>query len=111
MLPRTPEADATREIILGTRSKVLWFRNPVGRAVPLHSKSGKPIMYGVGGEGGADWLGVVLSTGQFIAAEFKRADGKGRTTAEQATFLAAIRAAGGIAVVARCAADVLEAIK
>ena len=110
MTPRTPEADATREIILGTRDRVLWFPNPVGRAVPLHSKTGMPVLYGVGGVGGSDWIGIERATGRLVALEIKRADGKGRATDEQRTFLAAVAESGAVAVLATCAAEVLAAL-
>jgi hypothetical protein len=113
-MKRTPEADATREIILGTRRHVKWWRNPVGKAIPLHSKTGEPVLYGVGGVGGADWIGVVergKNRGRFVALEIKRADGKGVATSEQKNFIARVIEAGGIGIIATCAAEVLEAIQ
>lgn len=109
MTKRTPEAAATREILLGTRHLVLWFRNPVGRAIPLHAAH--PLVYGVGGVGGADYIGIVRATGRFIAMEDKRADGRGVITDEQANFLRVVREAGGIGVVATCVRDVVQAIE
>lgn len=57
--------------------------------------------------GCADILGQ-LTTGQFLAIECKRADGKAR--AEQKIFLQQVRDAGGLALLAKSIADVQDGI-
>lgn len=81
------------------------MRNNVGVA---HQPNGAVVRYGVGGTGGADLIGIVRSSGRFIAVECKSATG--RTTDEQDVFLDRVRRSGGIAVVARSAEDVLDAV-
>lgn len=59
--------------------------------------------------GGADIIGIHQATGRFIAVEVKTP--KGRVSPEQQTFINAVRAAGGIAGVARSVEDALELIR
>lgn len=56
--------------------------------------------------GGSDIIGIQHATGRFIAIEVKTP--KGRVSAEQERFLAAVRRAGGIAGVARSVQDALS---
>ena len=82
------------------------MRNNVGRA----RAGNRVIAYGVGGPGGADLIGwrsveitpdmVGKKIAQFAAVEVK--DGPtARASADQKKFLAAVDAAGGIAILAR----------
>jgi len=120
-MPRdTPENRATQRVLLATAAEVCWFRNNQGvadfnpvcphcgtRRDPRRGES--KVVYGVGGKGGADYLGIVRKTGRFIAAELKSADG--RATPEQLAFLDMCRRAGALAVLARVPEDVLEVIR
>lgn len=56
--------------------------------------------------GSADLIGVHKPTGRMVAIEVKT--GTGRPTPEQATFLEAVRAAGGIAGIARSPQEALD---
>lgn len=56
--------------------------------------------------GHSDFAGM-LNDGRFFAIEAKSENPDAKPTAEQADFLEVVRAGGGIAGVARCAADVL----
>lgn len=100
------EADVQRAILLECCDACDLMRNNVGVA---HEPDGRVVRYGVGGPGGADLIGVVRATGRFIAVECKSPTG--RTSPEQDLFLSRVRRSGGIAVVARCPQDVLEALK
>ncbi len=62
-----------------------------------------------GGYGAASVDILVCSSGRFIAIECKRPGGK--PTARQKNILREIAAAGGLAVVATCWAEVLHAIE
>lgn len=59
--------------------------------------------------GGSDILGIAPNGGRFIAIEVKTKTG--RVSPEQQTFINAVRAAGGIAGVARSVEDALELIR
>jgi hypothetical protein len=77
------------------------FRNNVGLA---YTKDGTPIRFGLG-VGSADLVGW-SKDGRFIAVEVKTPTG--RVTPEQAAFLSAVNAAGGIGVVMRSAVEIPE---
>lgn len=100
----TPENIVIQDTLLRTRHLVDWMRNNVGVA----TYGAASVPYGCGGVGGADYLGIVRRTGQFIAVEFK-APGK-RPTAAQLRFLRRVRRSGGLAFVAHCAQDVFNAL-
>jgi hypothetical protein len=97
----TPENRVTQAVLLGTRHLVAWMRNNTGVATYGSSK----VWYGVGGKGGSDYIGIVRSTGQFIACEMK-APGK-EPTREQLHFIEDVKKAGGLGVVAYGVDDVL----
>lgn len=91
---------ASRQIVGKDNRAVIW-RNNVGNVevgkpcAKCGHRSEKPrrIAYGVGGVGGADYIGIVRETGRFIAWEFK-GDG-GRVSAEQQMFVDLINKANG----------------
>lgn len=58
--------------------------------------------------GSADLIGIHHGTGRFIAIEVKTP--KGRATKEQLRFIEAVKAAGGIAGIARSPQDALDLI-
>lgn len=80
----------------------------------------QPIMLGWGEDGAADWIGyraLTITPGmvgqriaQFVAIEAKRADG-GVVSADQETFLNAVKDAGGVAGVARNAQDAEDLLR
>lgn len=67
-----------------------------------------PVQTGYG-QRAVDFIGCYK--GCYFAIEAKRADGKGRLTAIQVKFLADVRKAGGIAVVALSWEDVAKALE
>lgn len=93
------------------------FRNNVGRLPD--PRSGRWVEFGVGGKGAADLLGWRTVTitpemvGQrvavFTSLEVKSATGRVRP--EQERWLAAVRAAGGIAGVVRSVAEAEALLK
>lgn len=119
-MPRdTPENRVTQSVLLATAAEVAWMRNNTGVADfnPLCPHCGQrkdarrgpcKVAYGVGGDGGSDYLGIVRGTGRLVALELK--SDTGRATPEQLAFLDRCRRLGGLAVLARCPADVLEAL-
>ncbi|MGE0206104.1 MAG: hypothetical protein AB7E70_19660 [Hyphomicrobiaceae bacterium] len=72
---------------------VLW-RNNVGQMI---DKDGRRVVFGVGGKGAADLLG--LWSGRFVAIELKT--DRGRQTDEQRRFELLIQSKGGVYVVLR----------
>lgn len=71
------------------------WRNNVG---VLKDGRGIPIRYGLS-VGSADLIGLVMTTGQFLAVEIKTE--KGRVSPEQKAWLETIRRMGGQAMVMR----------
>lgn len=83
------------------------WRNNTGAAnyVDRHGKK-RHVKYGV--PGASDILGLIPPTGRFLAIECKV--GKNKPTDKQIEFLAAVREAGGLDVVAYVLDDVFEAL-
>ena len=86
------EAEVTRAIILATSHLVAWDRNNVSRVG--FDTEGEPcainravrvVCFGLGGKGGADWVGARRSDGKAVYMEVKRWEGK--PTKEQIEFL------------------------
>lgn len=113
------ESDIQRQIMIATSAEVDWFRNNVGcyDANPLcpHCRQRRApdqpprwVHYGVGGEGGADLIGVLRGSGIILSAEIKTATGRAREA--QLVFARRIAADGGISVVARTISDIRNAI-
>lgn len=71
------------------------FRNNCGS---LKDMRGQWVRFGIANPGGSDLIGWT-SSGRFLAIEVKTATG--RATDEQRQFIAAVRAAGGYAGIAR----------
>lgn len=92
----------------------MW-RNNTGK---LEDKNGRWVSFGLC-EGSSDLIGIKVVTitpdlvgkqiAQFVAIECKSK--RGRLSAEQANFLAAVRAAGGIAIEARSVQDAEAALR
>lgn len=88
-------------ILVGRDGRIVIWRNNVGQAVfgkpcsKCGHRSEKPrrVTYGVGGDGGSDYLGIVRETGRFVAWEFK-GDG-GRVSEDQQMFIDLVNSAGG----------------
>jgi hypothetical protein len=102
------ESETQRDILLAAAGLgCRLMRNNVG---VLKDITGRHVTYGVGGTGGADLIGwaTVGQQAVFLAVEVKR---KGRAaTPEQEGFLSAVRAFGGIGVLAYSVQDVLDAV-
>lgn len=89
------EAETQRDILLAApHIGVRLLRNNVGA---LKDDTGRWVWYGVGGPGGSDLIGWTDVDGMAVwtAIEVKR-KGK-KATEEQLAFIAAVKAAGGIA--------------
>lgn len=102
------EAEIQRDILLAAPGiGCRLMRNNVG---VLKDATGRHVTYGVGGTGGADLIGWAQVGNQavFLAVEVKR-KGK-RPTPEQEAFLSAVRAFGGIGVLAYSVDDVRDAV-
>jgi hypothetical protein len=96
------EANLQRDIMLAlSRAGCLVWRNNTGA---LRDQSGRLVRYGLC-VGSSDIIGVT-PCGKFLCIEVKSA--KGRVTPEQDRFIAAVRAKGGRAGVARSVRDALE---
>lgn len=110
------EAPVQAEIMLeAPRMDARLLRNNVGA---WQDKQGNWVHYGVGGNGGADTIGLTtiritsqmvgLDIAVFTAVECKA---KGRTASdEQKAFLAMVKARGGIACLAYTVEDFKEAV-
>lgn len=97
-----PERNIQSEILLALSEQgAVVFRNNVG---VNHTKDGRFIRYGVGGNGGSDIIG--LYKGRFLAVEVKTATGP--TSKEQKAFISMVVSHGGIAGIARSVDDALE---
>ena len=108
---RRRETEIVREILrlLHALKIPAWRMN--SRVVTLPGKGGRPAPYRMGGvKGMADILGLLPPSGRLLAIEVKR-PGKGDTvTLEQRTFQHVVTNAGGLAIVATSAAEVLRAL-
>ena len=85
---------------------VAAWRNQSGMVFAEHQ--GKRRAIRMGAKGGADIIGCLPPNGRTLAVECKVPPNK--LTPEQDAFLAAIRRAGGLAIVAESIDDVMEAI-
>lgn len=110
--PRAPgrvlENEIQRDIRLAAGRAVpgcvLW-RNNSGVA---HQKDGSFVRYGVGGNGGADLIGMlrVGPLGVFLAVEVKTETG--RLSPEQRMYGELVANSGGVFIVARSVEDFVE---
>ena len=100
-----PEAAALVEVLQTLRNHpaVAWCERQNSGA---HREAGRFIRYGW--RGCSDVLGQ-LKDGRFLACEVKAKTGKLRP--EQTTFLERVRNAGGVAIVARNAIDVIKELE
>ena len=98
------ESNIQKMIMLAlTEAGCVVWRNNVGS---YKTSDGSFIKYGVGGVGGADLIGIHKPTGKFLAIEVKAP--KGRASAEQINFSQVVRAANGIAGIARTVQEALD---
>lgn len=86
-----------------TEAGCIVWRNNIGSYTTVE---GAYIKYGVGGVGGSDLIGIYKPTGQFLAVEVKSP--KGKPSPAQLNFIEQVRAAGGIAGIARSPQDALN---
>ena len=103
------EAETQRDILLAASTVgCRLLRNNVGA---LKEEGGRWVFYGVGGSGGSDLIGWTWVAGcaVFTAIEVKR-KGK-KPTAEQESFVSAVKEAGGIAAVCYSVEDFLETVR
>ncbi|MGE4259238.1 MAG: VRR-NUC domain-containing protein [Candidatus Babeliales bacterium] len=99
-----PESESGRQRLIrleASKDGIILWRNNIG--VAFHNY---PIYYGVGGNGGADLIGIV--DGIFLAIEVKIPGEK--PSENQENFLQQVRANGGIAIVASDYEDVKRGI-
>jgi len=97
------EANISNEIQIAlSDAGCLIFRNNVGC---LPDRAGRPVRYGVGGNGGSDLIGI-CEDGKFLAIEVKTA--LGQPTDAQLNFIKAVQRQGGRAGIARSAAEAVE---
>jgi hypothetical protein len=103
------EAALVASILLayGMDPKVKLFRQNTGK---LQDRTGRWVSFGLcpGSSDIIGWKSVPYGCAVFVAIECK-APGK-RATPQQAQFLAAVLAAGGIAIVARSLTDVVAVL-
>lgn len=98
------ESDLYGPILLAlSRAGARVFRNNVGQA---RYKGGHTVRYGLA-PGSSDLIGWTPD-GRFLALEVKTK--RGRLTEQQAAFLEAVRAAGGVAACVRSPEEALAAI-
>jgi hypothetical protein len=102
---REEEVVHASRLIAGKDNRIVLWRNNVGQAVfgkehrcpkcnhRFRDEKPRRVAYGVGGDGGSDYLGIVRKTGRFVAWEFK-GDG-GRVSKDQQMFLDLVAACGG----------------
>lgn len=99
------EADIMRACMLAlSEAGCLIWRQNVGT---LKNAAGIPIRFGLC-VGSSDLIGIA-PCGRFLAVEVKTA--KGKPTPEQERFIAAVRAKGGIAGIARSPEDALDLLR
>ena len=93
------ESQITPDILIALNDPdlVVW-RNNIGMA---WMKNGQPVKFGVGGPGGADYIGVFR--GRFIAIELKTPGG--RQSADQRTHQQLVERKGGIYRILRSVDD------
>ena len=90
---------------LGSRPDCRVWRNSVGVAV--EPSSGRVVRFGV--RGSSDVLGILSGSGRLVSIEVKAPSG--RVSQEQQTWLDMVARFGGLSVVARSAADAVNAIE
>jgi len=90
-------SDAIR-LALGSDPTLVLWRNNVGIAEHWNGKSVSVVKYGLA-NGSADFVGVLMPAGRFVALEVKTPTG--RATAEQLQWLALVRRFGGFACIVR----------
>lgn len=109
----TTESQLLAQVRLAcSRGSVRLWRNQCGA---LEDKRGRWVQFGVASPGGSDLIGYKTVTvtpdmvGQRVAifAAIETKAPRGRLTDEQARFIEAVRAAGGIAGEVRSVADAL----
>lgn len=102
----TPEGAVLRDCLDACRLLGLFVFRVNQQGVPIH---GQPGRFRPGPSRGVSDIIGLTRRGRFVAVECKSQ--RGRLTAEQRAFLAAVEAHGGLAIVARSAADVVQALK
>lgn len=104
------EADLQRAIQLELCDRLDMMRNNVGVA----KQDRRTVRYGVGGNGGADLIGIERGTGRFVAIETKSRNDTPRDTKrwrDQKIFRDRILRSGGIAMIVWTMDDVTQALE
>lgn len=99
-----PEQNVIDATIAATRTCLLWFRVHSG-VIDLGFRK---VVFGK--KGRVDYFAIRIPDGKFVAVEFKAPGKKSNATPQQLDCLEAVRRAGGIAVLADCPQDVIDAI-
>lgn len=107
--PEPAEAQVLRGVLqlLAMHPRVAWAQRMQSGAGKLVRKNGASQFLRFGFPGCPDVLGQ-LRDGRVLAVECKRPSGV--VTPEQVSFLECVRANGGVALIARSATDVAEAL-
>lgn len=84
------------------------FRNNIGC---LQDKRGQYVRYGVASPGGADLIGWTRRKNVAVFTSIEVKTKRGKVTAQQAAFLAAVHAHGGIAGVVRSVEELRALLK
>ena len=100
------ETSIVQQIRLAAAPSILW-RNNSGS----YMKDGYFIRYGVGHPGGSDLIGFTPRNGIAVFTAIEVKTKTGRISPEQQNFIDVIRRAGGIAGVARSAAEAKKLIR
>jgi hypothetical protein len=90
-------------VALGKDPRVVLWRNNTGTA----ERDGARIRYGLC-VGSSDLIGILRTTGRFIALEVKT--NKGRVSEEQTQFLDLVRSCGGFACIVRSVDEACQAV-
>lgn len=102
------QISAAIRLALGSDPTLVLWRNNVGIAEHWNGQSVDTVRYGLA-PGSADFIGVLLPAGRFIALEIKSPTG--RATPEQVNWLALVRRMGGFAAIVRSVDEARAAIE
>jgi hypothetical protein len=102
------QISAAIRLALGADPTLVLWRNNVGIAEHWNGKGVDTVRYGLA-PGSADFVGVLLPAGRFIALEIKSPTG--RATPEQVNWLALVRRMGGFAAIVRSVDEARAAIE
>ncbi len=104
--PVQPEKEVVRDCLefLSLQRGVTCWRNNTGMALSSYKGKTRAIRYGT--VGSADIIGLIAPQGRFLGVECKRV-GK-EPSDDQKAWLAAVREAGGVALVAHSLQELMD---